>query len=484
MSLSLYDTLTREKRPFEPRDEGKVGIYVCGPTVQAPPHIGHGRATVVFDVLRRHLTATGYQVRFVANITDVDDKIILRAAREKSDQALVAARNTVAYNAALTALGNLPPDVQPLATGHIMEMQALITAMIDQDKAYERDGNVLFRVRKFPDYGKLSGRAIDDLVTGEDVVGAEGKDDPLDFAMWKAAKPGEPSWPSPWGEGRPGWHIECSAMASKHLGHGFDIHGGGYDLVFPHHENEVAQYEAVHGEMFARTWMHNGMVRMGEEKMSKSLGNIVALDEAVTDWGKGPLRLWYLSAHHRSPLTYDTDRLHEATAAFGRLATFVRTVDVLDLAADDTTSEAAQPFIDGFRAALDDDLNAPSAVAQLHELVSAGHDLMPAVEQGDAQALADVRALRGALVDLADGTLGLGLGEDAQRDAALRTRVAPLVEQLLTARADAREAKDWATADAVRDRLAAAGVVVEDRQGVSRWHLVEPAADGPDATDA
>ena len=300
MALHLYDTLTRELAPFEPREEGKASMYVCGPTVQAAPHIGHGRAYVVFDVLRRYLTWTGHEVTLVRNVTDVDDKIILRATREDTTQARIATRYTREFNAALDRLGVLPPDVEPLATGHILEMHELIQSLIDQGKAYERDGNVLFRVRSFEDYGKLSGRRIDDLVGGEDVVGSDIKDDPLDFAMWKAAKPGEPSWPSPWGDGRPGWHIECSAMASKHLGGGFDIHGGGLDLVFPHHENEVAQYEAAHGDTFARTWVHNGMVRMGEEKMSKSLGNIVALDEAIDDWGPGALRTWYLSAHHLS----------------------------------------------------------------------------------------------------------------------------------------------------------------------------------------
>ena len=471
MSLHLYDTLRREKVPFEPRDEGKVSIYVCGPTVQAPPHIGHGRATVVFDVLRRHLVATDHEVLHVANVTDVDDKIILRAARERTAPAIVAARNLRAYNDALDALGNLAPTVQPLATAHIAEMQALIQELLDQDKAYVADGNVLFRVRRFDEYGKLSNRAVDDLQTGEDVVGAEGKDDPLDFAMWKAAKEGEVSWPSPWGPGRPGWHIECSAMARRHLGHGFDIHGGGFDLVFPHHENEIAQYEAAHGTSFARYWMHNGMVRMGEEKMSKSLGNIIGLHEAVQDWGKGPLRLWYLSAHHRSPLTYDTDRLTEASAAFARLSTFVRTADALDPVDDTSASELPTPFVEAFRAALDDDLNAPAAVAQLHELVTAGHDRVAAAGSGDADALADVAAARAALVELADDTLGLGLGEVAAEAAAMRRRVAPLVTALLEDRAAAREAKDWDRADAVRDQLAAAGVVVEDRAGTSHWHL-------------
>ncbi|MBW3658187.1 MAG: cysteine--tRNA ligase, partial [Actinobacteria bacterium] len=376
MSLHLYDTLTREKRAFEPREAGKASMYVCGPTVQSGAHVGHGRATVVFDVLRRYLAWSGLEVLAVSNVTDVDDKIILRAGREGTTPAIIANRYTRAWNEDMARIGVLPPDVQPLATGHIMEMQALIQRLIDEDKAYVADGNVLFRVRRHDGYGKLSGRNIDDMVTQDDVVGAEGKDDPLDFAMWKAAKPDEPSWPSPWGPGRPGWHIECSAMASKHLGHGFDIHGGGLDLVFPHHENEVAQYEAAHGAPFARYWVHNGMVRMGEEKMSKSLGNIVSLEEAEGRWGRGALRLWYLSAHHRSPLTFEDAYLDEAGAAFERLATWLRAARLTRPAGEDVgvpsgasaDADAGTPHREAFVAAMDDDLNAPKAVAALHDL--------------------------------------------------------------------------------------------------------------------
>ena len=473
MALHLYDTLTRELAPFEPREEGKASMYVCGPTVQAAPHIGHGRAYVVFDVLRRYLTWTGHEVTLVRNVTDVDDKIILRATREDTTQARIATRYTREFNAALDRLGVLPPDVEPLATGHILEMHELIQSLIDQGKAYERDGNVLFRVRSFEDYGKLSGRRIDDLVGGEDVVGSDIKDDPLDFAMWKAAKPGEPSWPSPWGDGRPGWHIECSAMASKHLGGGFDIHGGGLDLVFPHHENEVAQYEAAHGDTFARTWVHNGMVRMGEEKMSKSLGNIVALDEAIDDWGPGALRTWYLSAHHRSPLTYDTERLAESTAALDRLVTFARTARAIVAGAEVAASEAAKPFEAAFREAMDDDLNAPAAIAVLHDAASAGHDLLSAAEGGDATALADLAALADLVVDLGDRILALGIAGRLADEAALADRMRGLVDGLLAERAAARAAKDFARADEIRDQLTEAGVVIEDRPGASRWHVVD-----------
>ena len=476
MALQLYDTLTRETRPFEPREDGKASIYVCGPTVQAAPHVGHGRAKVVFDVLRRYLAWSGYEVLFVRNVTDVDDKIIMRAARERSTQSRVAATYTREYNDAMRELGVLPPDVEPLATGHILEMQALIQELLDQDKAYVSEGNVLFRVRRFDEYGKLSGRKIDELQGGDDVVGSDVKEDPLDFAMWKAAKPDEPSWPSPWGDGRPGWHIECSAMASRHLGHGFDIHGGGFDLVFPHHENEIAQYEAAHGAPFARSWVHNGMVRMGEEKMSKSLGNIVALPEAIAEWGRGPLRLWYLCAHHRSPLTYEEDRLGEATAAHERLLTFLRTAgavvrDVLGEADASPDTDAAAPYVDRFRAAMDDDLNATAAIAVLHDLVSDGHDVLKKAEAGDTGAAAVVWALGDTLVELADEVLGLNLEATIAAGQQLGDRLRPVVDGLLEERAAARAEKDFARADAIRDQLAAAGIVVEDRPGASRWYV-------------
>jgi cysteinyl-tRNA synthetase len=470
LSLHLYDTLRRAEVPFEPRIEGEASVYVCGPTVQAEAHVGHGRLAVVTDVLRRHLAATGHRVTFVQNVTDIDDKIILRARREKVPPAVISTRYTQGWNRTMEALGVLPPDIQPLATGHLLEMQALIAELIEQGKAYAVAGDVFFRVRTFEGYGKLSGRRIDDMQQGEDVVDADRKEDPLDFAMWKSVKPGEPSWPSPWGDGRPGWHIECSAMAVKHLGEGFDIHCGGLDLVFPHHENEIAQHEAAHGGTFARYWVHNGMVRMGEEKMSKSVGNVVSLAEATERWGVGPLRLWYLSASHRSPLTFDTERLSDATAAHARLTTFLRSARRAagDVAADEA---AADRHRTAFTAAMDDDLNAPQAVAALHELVSTGNEVLPRAEAGKQEARAEVAALADALVELADGTLGLALSA-ALEDAASRERqLAPLVEQLLEQRQRARAEKDFATADAVRDQLAAARVVVEDRPEGPRWYV-------------
>jgi cysteinyl-tRNA synthetase len=469
MSLHLYDTLTRDEKPFEPREDGAASIYVCGPTVQADAHVGHGRLAVVTDMLRRYLDFRGYDVTFVQNVTDIDDKIIIRARREKVPPAVISTRYTRAWNRTMDRLGVQAPDVQPLATGHLLEMQGLIAELIDQGKAYAVEGDVFFRVRSFPDYGKLSGRRIEEMQQGEDVVDADRKEDPLDFAMWKSAKPGEPSGPSPWGDGRPGWHIECSAMAAKHLGEGFDIHCGGLDLVFPHHENEIAQHEAAHGGTFARTWVHNGMVQMGDEKMSKSVGNVVALEEAVRLWGPGPLRLWYMSAQHRTPLVFERDRLQDATSVHQRFTTFLRSARRAADGAEPDTS-AAEPHVDAFIVAMDDDLNAPAAVAALHELVTTGNEQLQAAERGDAAATAVVAALADTLVELGDRVLGLALEAALEDAAGLERQLGALVEQLLEQREQARAEKDFATADAIRDTLGSAGIVVEDRPDGPRWY--------------
>jgi cysteinyl-tRNA synthetase len=477
MTLMLYDTLRREEVAFVPVVPGQIGMYVCGPTVQGDAHVGHGRAAVVFDVLRRHLVASGLTVRFVQNVTDIDDKIILRARREGVDHAVISTRYARAFERTMEQLGVLPPDVRPLATGHLLEMQDLIARLIAEGKAYAVEGDVFFRVRTFPTYGALSNRRIDDLVEGADVVDRDRKEDPLDFALWKSAKPDEPSWPSPWGPGRPGWHIECSAMAATHLGAGFDIHGGGLDLVFPHHENEIAQHEAAHGTTFARHWVHNGMVQMGDAKMSKSVGNVVGLADAVATVGRGPLRLWYLSAHHRSPLTFDDERLDDAMSVFQRFVTFARAARRAagDSAPDGTASAVHRA---AFTAAMDDDLNAPVAVSVLHQLVADGSDRLRAASAGDDAARAAVADLATALLDLADEVLGLGITDVLGRAAEIEARIAPLVDDELARRAAARAEKDFATSDAIRDRLAGAGVVVEDTPSGAVWYVTDPSRTG------
>lgn len=481
MTLAIYDTLRREKVPLETREPGKVTIYVCGPTVYGDSHLGHGRFAVVFDVLNRYLRERGFEVMFVTNITDVDDKIIARADEEGVSAFAIAERYTRKWNQAMDALGVLPPDVQPSATAHILEMQALIRQLLARGMAYVRQGNVLFRVRSFPAYGSLSGRRLEDAQQPTD-VDASVKEDPADFALWKAAKAGEPAWPSEWGPGRPGWHIECSAMAAKHLGSGFDLHGGGVDLIFPHHENEIAQHEGVYGEVFARHWMHNGMLRMAEAKMARSVGNVVSIEAALERWGRGPLRLWYASAAYRSPLTFDDPLLDDAAAAYDRMVTFVRNARA---AAGTTppTGVVARAYEQAFHAALDDDLNLPAALAVLYESVSEGNERLKMADRGDEEARGAVAALADLVMHLGDRVLGLGIEETLRPALELARRFAPIVEELLERRADAREAKDFATADAIRDLLADAGVVVEDLPSGVRWYL-EPTSRSDGVADS
>jgi cysteinyl-tRNA synthetase len=454
MAITFTNTLGGRASAFEPSRPPRVGIYVCGPTVYDVPHIGHARAAVVFDVLRRFLTWRGYDVLYVQNITDVDDKIINRANADGIDTALVAERFTRAYQDAMRSLNVLPPDIVPRASGHITEMVGLIDDLVRKDAAYPVDGSVYFSIERFDGYGKLSGNSLEKLRAGERVEPEAGVRSPFDFALWKAAKPGEPWWPSPWGPGRPGWHIECSAMARRYLGDSFDIHGGGADLVFPHHENEIAQSEAATGvEPFARWWLHNGHVQISGEKMSKSLRNYVVVDEVLADYPAQALRLFILSAHYRSPIAYGPEALDEAKAVWTRFQSFLR------VAAPGGTSDASRLHV--FGEAMDDDLNTPRAIAALHELVTEGHRL---AESGDAAGAASVRS---AVVEGLD-VLGCAAREGASTAEA---SVGPLVEFLLELRAEARAARDFARADAIRDRLAEAGIKVEDSPQGARWYV-------------
>ena len=455
--MRLHNTLTGTVEELVPRDEGHVGLYVCGPTVQGPPHFGHARAVIVPDVLRRYLEWRGYEVFHVRNITDVDDKIIDRAAAEDRHPAEVAEAFTRVWEHQIAALGALHPHVVPRATGHIPEMLELIAALLERGAAYEAGGDVFFSVGAFPDYGKLSGRRPDELRAGSRIAPGEAKRDPADFALWKAAKPGEPSWPSPWGRGRPGWHIECSAMSTKYLGSGFDIHAGGIDLAFPHHENEIAQYEAATGEPFARTWLHNGLLHFEGGKMAKSVGNIIALDEAIDRYGADALRMFYLRADYRAPIDFSEERLAEAAAAVDRLAGFLRAAAATR--AEPVAGEA-DAEVAAFTAAMEEDLGTPAAHAALFDLVSRGYAHL---EAGRA---AEAAACRDAVAELS-GVLGYELAS-SDEGAEL---VAPLVEELLALRAEARAAKDFAAADRIRDRLTAVGVVVEDTPAGARWHL-------------
>jgi cysteinyl-tRNA synthetase len=465
--MRVYNTLGRALQDFAPRTSGEVSMYVCGPTVQSAPHVGHGRQAVAFDVIRRYLSWRGYRVTYVTNITDVEDKIINAAAEEGITTEEVAARATEQFLDAYRRLNVLPPDALCYATAHIPEMLGIIGRLIERGHAYPADGDVYFAVRSFDGYGKLSGRDVDELMAGARIAPGEVKRDPADFALWKGSKPGEPAWDSPWGPGRPGWHIECSAMAEKELGFGFDIHGGGLDLIFPHHENEIAQSEAASGdEPFARYWLHNGMVELGGEKMSKSTGNVFGLLDLLDANRPEAVRLFYLRAHYRAPLEFGPDTMADATASLERLWAFRRRVGDVDAAAE---AEA----VDAFREAMDDDFNTAGAMAVLFDLVRRGNTLMDSGEDADPL---------GAAYDEIAGVLGIdepaagiedlegALGGLAAAFGVAAEGAEALVEALIARRADARTNREWDVADGVRDRLAELGIVLEDGADGTRWH--------------
>ena len=465
--MQVFNTLGRTEEEFRPRDPGAVGIYVCGPTVQSRPHVGHGRFAVVFDVVRRHLMWSGYDVTYVQNVTDVDDKIIAAAAEDGRDIEQVAEEAASAFSEAFRRLGVLPPSIEPKATEHVADMIDMIEALIAGAHAYEANGDVYFSVRSFEGYGKLSGRRIDELVAGARVELGEHKRDPLDFALWKAAKPGEPTWDSPWGPGRPGWHIECSAMARRYLGTGFDIHAGGNDLVFPHHENEIAQAEAAIGEPFARFWIHNGMVNLGGEKMAKSTGHVVDLLTALDDYPPLAVRLFYLRTHYRKPLDFSVAALEDAAASLDRLWSFRRrTAGSIEDAPDAST-------LDRFREALDADFDVAGGLSVLFDAVREGNRLLDV--GGDAEHLLSaydeiVEVLGLGEPDLAVDDLAVQLELLAERFGTERAAALQTVDALLARRDEARDEGDYETADELRAALLEVGIAVEDTSDGSRWH--------------
>ncbi|HSN06600.1 MAG TPA: cysteine--tRNA ligase [Candidatus Angelobacter sp.] len=464
MTLRLHDTATRTVREFVPLEPGRASLYLCGATVQAAPHVGHIRSGVNFDVLGRWLRASGYDVTFCRNVTDIDDKIITRGEAEGRPWWAVATEFEREFTWAYDVLGCTRPTVEPRATGHVPEMIELMSALIDSGHAYAVDGDVYFDVRSFPDYGALSGQRPDEMQAAGDSVGDTRKRDPRDFALWKSAKALEPSWPTPWGLGRPGWHLECSAMARKYLGPAFDIHGGGLDLVFPHHENEIAQSKAV-GDPFAQYWLHNAWVTTSGEKMSKSLGNSLLVREVVRRVRPIELRHYLVSAHYRSMIEFSFEALEESAVGFRRIEGFLeRAEDVLG-ALDSPPTERPPAF----DAAMDDDLGVPQALAVVHDHVREGNAALAA---GDLNVLRTHRDHVVAMLDV----LGVNpyaapwasSGSDDQR---LHDAIDHLVAGLLAQRAEARAAKDWALADAIRDRLKDAGIVVDDTSGGARWSL-------------
>jgi cysteinyl-tRNA synthetase len=465
VTLRLYDTATRTVRDFTPREPGKVSVYLCGVTVQAGPHIGHLRSGVNYDVLRRWLLHSGYAVTFIRNITDIDDKVLVRAVAANRPFWSLAYANERILNATYDALNVLAPTYEPRATGCVTEMHELIKRLIDKGHAYVADdgsGDVYFDVRSFAGYGSLSGQRVDDMEPATDAP-ARAKRDPRDFALWKGAKADEPpdaQWTSPWGPGRPGWHIECSAMCWRFLGEEFDIHGGGLDLRFPHHENELAQSHAA-GLPFARYWVHHALLRLGDSKMANSVGNVINL-ESLVEKGIRPVELRYylLQPHYRSPIDYSDDAVHEAAAAYQRVENFAQR------ASERTGAGAANGELPAeFVAAMDDDLNTSRALAVVHETVRAGNAALSAGDDSATrEALAAVRAMT--------AVLGLDPFDPLWTDAGTG-RLEPVVDALvalaLEQRAAARARKDWAAADAIREQLRAAGVVVEDTPNGPRW---------------
>lgn len=469
MTLHLFDTATREERAFAPLTPGKVGIYLCGPTVQSSPHVGHLRSAVAFDVLQRWLERSGYAVTMVRNVTDIDDKTLTKAAEAGVEWWAWALTYEREFQAAYAAVGVLPPAAEPRATGHIPEIVELIARLIERGHAYESQGSVYFDVRSFAAYGSLTNQAPEDLAPAADAP-VEVKRDPRDFALWKARKDDEPataSWASPWGLGRPGWHIECSAMARRYLGDAFDIHGGGLDLRFPHHENEQAQSRGA-GYDFAHLWMHSAWVTQSGAKMSKSLGNGLGVAEVLAHYPAPALRLALAQVHYRSMLEYSDGTMDDAAATWARLAGFVaRASERVGAPSIESVRSAALPA--AFVEAMDDDLAVPRAFAVIHDAVRAGHSALTA---GDTSALAASLLEVRAMLD----TLGLDpasaewAGADASQSGAMGALDA-LVRASIEARAHARATKDWAAADAIRDRLAAAGVVLEDSSEGVRWSL-------------
>ncbi|MGB0860922.1 MAG: cysteine--tRNA ligase [Pseudoalteromonas spongiae] len=454
--LQIYNTLTRQKEAFKPLVAGKVGMYVCGITIYDYCHVGHARTYVSFDVMNRFLRHSGFDVTYVRNITDVDDKIIKRANENGEAIDALTVRMTKAMHEDFDALNMLPADIEPTVTGHMDEIIEMIERLIDKKHAYvASNGDVLFDVSTFEQYGSLSQQDLDMLQAGARVDVAEGKDDPLDFVLWKKAKVDEPSWSSPWGEGRPGWHIECSAMSNKHLGAHFDIHGGGSDLQFPHHENEIAQSCCATGEKYVNTWIHTGMVQVNKEKMSKSLGNFFTLRDVLKEYDRESVRFFLINGHYRSQLNYSTENLEQARAAMERIYTALRGVEVVETSLEND-------YVARFNTAMNDDFNTPEALPVIFELAKEINRLKDE-DANQAGQLAFILKTLGEILGIAQQDPESFLqGEQADDEVAE-------IEALILQRNQARADKNWALADEARDKLTAMGVVLEDSAGKTTW---------------
>ena len=486
MTLRVYNTMTQKKEEFIPLQKGKIGMYACGVTVYDLCHIGHARSAVVFDVIYRYLQYKGYKVTYVRNFTDVDDKIINRAQQEGVTTEAIAARYIKEFYADMGALGMLPPTIEPKATEHIPEMIALIKRLIEKGHAYQVEGDVYYAVESFAEYGKLSKRSLDEMQAGARVEVDERKKNPLDFALWKAAKPGEPSWPSPWGKGRPGWHIECSAMSQRYLCDTLDIHGGGKDLIFPHHENEIAQAEGATGRPFVRFWLHNGFVNIAKEKMSKSLGNFLTIKDILKEYHPEVVRLFLLSRHYRSPVDFSSQGMEEARQNLVRFYQILASIDEAlqktagkqkeKFASEEKAAlEKAKAFTQRFAEAMDDDFNTAAALAPLFEL---SHDLNRLLQGPSAQRTAillkgkEAFALTGKVLGIFQQDPHVFLERERQRMFQALTTITPEeIYKLIKERDAARSAKNWARADEIRDRLASQGIVLEDTPQGTVWRI-------------
>ncbi|MFZ5645646.1 MAG: cysteine--tRNA ligase [Bacillota bacterium] len=479
--ILIYNTLTRQKEKFIPRDPGEVSMYVCGPTTYNYIHLGNARPFVFFDTVRRYFSYKGYKVHYVQNFTDIDDKIINRAREEGEDPIKLAAKYVDEYYHDVDALNINRADVHPKVSEHLGDIVDMVQSLVDKGHAYVVDGDVYYGISSFKEYGKLSGRTLDDMQAGARVEVDPRKRHPMDFALWKAAKEGEPAWESPWGPGRPGWHIECSAMSRKYLGDGFDIHGGGFDLIFPHHENEIAQSEAATGKTFARYWMHNGFITINQEKMSKSLGNFFLVREILDKFPPETVRFYLLSTHYRSPLDFDDEKLLAAGKGLERIKTCVRLIEeALGGPVREETSQAdtdlaltLEKRLQDFESAMDDDFNTALATGILFDAVADINSYLHNVSRGEGPNRSVIVQARGVLEKFNSvlgffkaglaGKIVLDKGDGNDR------LVAGLLDLIIQIRQDSRAKKDWATADAIRNGLKELGIILEDTPQGVRW---------------
>jgi cysteinyl-tRNA synthetase len=482
MSLQIYNTVKGKKEDFHSLRPGKVGMYVCGVTVYDLCHLGHGRGAVVFDVIRRYLEYSGYDVTFVKNYTDIDDKIIARAREEGVEASALAERFIGEYVRDMESLGVRPADLEPKATEHIEDILQLVAGLVEKGVAYAVEGDVYFRVQSFAPYGSLSGRSTEDMVAGARVEVDERKENPLDFALWKASKEREPWWDSPWGRGRPGWHIECSAMSAAHLGEQIDIHGGGKDLIFPHHENEIAQSEAFSGRDFVRYWMHNGFVNINREKMSKSLGNFFTIREILERYEAEAVRFFLLSTHYRSPIDFSDRNLEEATKTLDRVYLLLGQLEHAgggggEAVAGGEAEESVSSLRERFRRAMDDDFNTAEALGEVFKTVRL---LSGALSRGDGIGKAAIETFLGTIGEIGqvlgvlDGTPQSWREHRRLREETAKSSIdASWVEEKIAERERARRERDWALADALRDELQSRGVVLEDGPEGTVWRLTK-----------